>query len=223
MMSGCSPCSRRCCRRWCTARKPGPGPPGMTSSTAGCWTGHCPGCRRRMPPGSGTPAPAGGGCRSRSTRPPIPGRTRGAPRAGSTSTTVPVTAGVQQDHPGLGVPARRRHRVPAHRLGSGRRAADDSRHPDDADGRAGQGRAAPPARQRGGAAVRLRRRLQRRRPDRRAGRLPRRRPGPAPAGSVFYQDAPSWPGKNIRTALRAGRTGGKAPQIDQSAISWRRT
>ena len=41
---------------------------------------------------SGTRAPAGPGCGSRSTRPPIPGRTRGAPRAASTSTTAPATA-----------------------------------------------------------------------------------------------------------------------------------
>jgi hypothetical protein len=48
----------------------------------------------------------------------------------------------------------------------------------------GQERSAPPARrrarQRGGAAVHLRRRLQRRRADRRAVRLPRPHPGPAP-------------------------------------------
>ena len=51
------------------------------------------GCPRAMPRGSGTPAPAGPGCGSRSTRPPTRGRTRGAPRAGSTCTTAPATAG----------------------------------------------------------------------------------------------------------------------------------
>ena len=40
--------------------------------------------------------------RSRSTRPPIPGRTRGAPRAGSTSTTAPATAGAPARPPRAG-------------------------------------------------------------------------------------------------------------------------
>ena len=93
MTRGCSPCSRRRCRRWWTARRPGPGSRSMTSPAAGCWTVPWPACRRRMPPGSGTPAPAGGGCGSRSTRPLTRGRTRGVPRAGSTSTTARAIAG----------------------------------------------------------------------------------------------------------------------------------
>ena len=97
------------------------------------------------------------------------------PRAGACPPRGLPLQGLQQDHARLGVPARRRHRPPAHRLGRGRRrAADHPGHPHRADDRPGQERAAPPARrrarQRGGTAVRLRRRLQRRRADRRAGR-----------------------------------------------------
>ena len=77
--------------------------------------------------------------------------------------------GLQQDRARLGVPVHRGNRAPAHRVGRAhRRGADHARDPHRADGRAGEERAAPPARRRarpeGRAAVRLRRRLQRRRP-----------------------------------------------------------
>ena len=92
--------------------------------------------------------------------------------------------GLVQDRARLGVPVHRRDRAPAHRVGRpGRRGAHRARDPHGADDRAGEERAAPPARRRargeGRAAVRLRRRLQRRRPHRRAPRLPGPRPGPA--------------------------------------------
>src|SRR6266704_1240633 len=46
-----------------------------------------------MPRRCGTRAPGGAGCGSPSMRPLTPDRTRGAPRAGSTCTTAPATAG----------------------------------------------------------------------------------------------------------------------------------
>ena len=112
--------------------------------------------------------------------------------------------GIQQDDAGLRVPARRRHRAPAHRLGRGpRHPANCPADQDSADGRAGKERAAPPAGQRGSAAVRLRRRLQRRRAHRRAGRLPGPRSGTAGGRQRLLPGrAPSWPGKNGRPALR---------------------
>ena len=73
-----------------------------TPSTTGCWAARWPGWQRARPRRSGTPAPAGPGCGSRSTRPPIPGRTRGAPRAGSTSTMAPATAGAPARPPRAG-------------------------------------------------------------------------------------------------------------------------
>ena len=107
----------------------------------------------------------------------------------------------------LGVPVHRGHRAPAHRVGRpGRRDAHRARDPDGADDRAGEERAAPPARRRArgesGTAVRLRRRLQRRRPHRRAPRLP----GPVlvrlTAGSVLYADPVTWEGRPGRPARR---------------------
>ena len=139
----------------------------------------------RMPLRCGTRAPGGPGCGSRSTRPPIPGRTRGAPRAGSTCTTGPATARAPvQDRSRLGIPVHRGDRAPAHRMGRPRgRGAHRARDPDGPDDRAGEERAAPPARRRarreGGAAVRLRRRRQRRRSHRRPPRLAGPHPGPA--------------------------------------------
>ena len=73
------------------------------------------------------------------------------------------------------------------------------------------GRSAPPARcrarQRGGATVRLRRRLARRRPDRRAGRLPRPCPGPATGGQRLL------PGRTVlaRQERPAGPPGAGGP------------
>ena len=53
------------------------------------------GLPRTMPGRCGTRVRGGAGCGSPSMRPPIPGRTRGAPRAGSTCTTAPATAGAR--------------------------------------------------------------------------------------------------------------------------------
>src|SRR6266568_1736899 len=77
--------------------------------------------------------------------------------------------GLQQDRARLGVPVHRGNRAPAHRMGRAhRRGANHARDPHRADDRAGEEHAAPPARRRarpeGRAAVRLRCRLQRRRP-----------------------------------------------------------
>ena len=116
--------------------------------------------------------------------------------------------GLQQDRARLGVPVHRGHRAPAHRVGRpARRGADHARDPDGADDRAGEERAAPPARRRarreGRAAVRLRRRLQRRRPHRRAGLgCPVHVLVRLAAGSVFYAEPVTWEGKYGRPARR---------------------
>ena len=116
--------------------------------------------------------------------------------------------GLVQDRARLGVPVHRRDRAPAHRVGRpGRRGAHRARDPDGADDRAGEERAAAAARRRarpeGGAAVRLRRRLQRRRPHRRAPRLPGPRPGPARRPAACSMPTPvTWEGKYGRPPRR---------------------
>ena len=116
--------------------------------------------------------------------------------------------GLVQDHARLGVPARRRHRAPAHRLGSGRRRpADDSRDTDRADGRPGQECAAPPAPPAGRRRFRLRRGLQRRRAHRRP---PAARPTSWSASRPAASSTTRPPGP-ARTAARAPRAGSPLP------------
>ena len=106
------------------------------------------GSPRRCPAGADG-APGGPGCGSPSRRPPTPGRTRGAPRAGSTCTTAPATARLIQDRARLGVPVHRGDRPPAHRVGRARRrGAHRARNPHSADDRPGEERARPAARRR---------------------------------------------------------------------------
>ena len=79
---------------------------------------------------------------------PRPGM-RGAPRAGARPQRRLPLPGLVQDRARLGIPAHRGHRAPAHRVGRpGRRDVYRARDPDSADDRAGEERAAPPARRR---------------------------------------------------------------------------
>ena len=64
----------------------------MTGSTTACWTAPWPACPPGRPPLSGRRARGGPGCGSRSTPRPIPGRTPNAPRAAATSITARAAA-----------------------------------------------------------------------------------------------------------------------------------
>jgi hypothetical protein len=128
-----------------------------------------PGCPRTMPRRCGTRAPGGAGCGSPSMRPLTRDRTTGARRAGSTCTTAPATAGAPaRPRPAGSTSSPRQSGTCAPRGPRSPTWRGHARDPHRADGRAGEERAAPPARRRarpeGRAAVRLRRRLQRRRP-----------------------------------------------------------
>ena len=118
-----------------------PGPWNSRSATS-------PACGR---PNRGTvrdAAPAGGGCGGRGRRDAAsPARRVVLPGPRARSPRGVPRQGLQQDHPGLGAPARRRHRALAHRLGlaSPASGAPCLARPDRPDDRPGNGRAAPPA------------------------------------------------------------------------------
>ena len=99
MTSGCSACSRRRCRRWWSGRGPrvDRGSRRHRPRDAGPRAGRAGKSQAAQVRDACAPGP---GCGSRSTRPPIPGRTRSTPRAGSASTTAPATAGASKTTPG---------------------------------------------------------------------------------------------------------------------------
>ena len=78
--------------RWSTGARARPGWLSTTGSTTACSSGPWRACQPSRPRRSGTRAPAGGGCGSRSTPRPIPGLTPNAPRAAVTSIMTPAAA-----------------------------------------------------------------------------------------------------------------------------------